>query len=89
MEENLEAKEPIEVIKDRRMNDSKKEETKLVMYNPQEVKIIDMKMPFLSMVFFMLKWALASIPAFIIFFTIMGLLGALIAPWYHPVVVTY
>lgn len=64
-------------------------ETKVVSYDPQEVKIIDIKMPFFSMVMFMIKWALASIPAIIIFFTIMGLLSALIAPWYHPIVVTY
>ncbi len=40
--------------------------------NPQpvmgQVKIIDFDMPFGSMVSFMIKWAIASIPAFIILF---------------------
>ena len=31
-----------------------------------EVTVIDIKMPFLSMVIFMIKWAIASIPAIII-----------------------
>ena len=30
------------------------------------VVIVDIKMPFMSMVVFMVKWVLASIPAFII-----------------------
>jgi hypothetical protein len=38
------------------------------------VRVIDVDMPFTSMVVFMVKWALASIPAFIILF---GLLFAL------------
>ncbi len=32
----------------------------------KEVVVTDIKMPFLSMVIFMIKWALASIPAIII-----------------------
>lgn len=32
----------------------------------QLVVVVDVKMPFWSMVFFMVKWALASIPAVII-----------------------
>lgn len=35
-----------------------------------QVKIIDFDMPFGSMVSFMVKWAIASIPAFIILFII-------------------
>lgn len=31
-----------------------------------EVTVVDIKMPFWSMVFFMVKWAIASIPAIII-----------------------
>lgn len=30
------------------------------------VTVVDIKMPFLSMVIFMVKWAIAAIPAFII-----------------------
>ncbi len=34
--------------------------------NTQEVIVTDIKMPFMSMVIFMVKWVIASIPAFII-----------------------
>lgn len=48
---------------------------------PTQVVVTDIKMPFESMVIFMVKWALASIPAFIIlyvmFLVIGGVLGAL------------
>ena len=40
----------------------------------QKVKVIDFNMEFGSMVWFMIKWALASIPAFIILFILMTLL---------------
>lgn len=43
----------------------------------QPVIVTDVRMPFISMVIFMVKWALASIPAMIImtiFFTIVGVL---------------
>lgn len=40
----------------------------------QEVRVVDIKMPFRSMVVFMIKWALAAIPAFII----LGLVYAVI-----------
>jgi len=47
--------------------------------NNQNVTVTDIKMPFGSMVEFMVKWAIASIPAFIILlvigFTIAGILG--------------
>jgi len=36
------------------------------MEHQREVIVTDVKMPFLSMVVFMIKWAIASIPAFII-----------------------
>lgn len=36
------------------------------MENRQEVVVIDIKMSFMSMVVFMIKWIIASIPAFII-----------------------
>ena len=44
----------------------------------QPVKIIDFDMPFGSMVSFMIKWALASIPAIMILFAI-GLVMSMIA----------
>ncbi len=40
--------------------------------NPDRVSIVDIKMPFWSMVVFMVKAAIASIPAFII----LSVLGA-------------
>lgn len=36
------------------------------MENRREIVVTDIKMPFLSMVVFMIKWAIASIPALII-----------------------
>ncbi|MHC1726404.1 MAG: hypothetical protein AB9866_10405 [Syntrophobacteraceae bacterium] len=46
-----------------------------------EVVVVDVKMPFWSMVVFMVKWAVASIPALIIltviFSVVIGLLGGL------------
>ncbi|QOP45442.1 hypothetical protein [Sulfurimonas paralvinellae] len=43
-----------------------------VVFTKNEVVITDIKMPFFSMVWFMVKWAIAAIPAFII----LTLLGA-------------
>ena len=37
----------------------------------KNVTIVDVKMPFMSMVIFMVKWVIAAIPAFII----LGLIG--------------
>jgi len=34
--------------------------------NDNNVVVVDIKMPFMSMVVFMVKWAIASIPAIII-----------------------
>ncbi len=42
-----------------------------------EVSLVDIKMPFSSMVIFMVKWAIASIPAIIILFFI----GALVSTY--------
>ncbi|MCG9613445.1 hypothetical protein L1D41_27900 [Vibrio harveyi] len=36
----------------------------------QEVTVVDIKMPFMSMVIFMVKFAIASIPAMIILYRI-------------------
>lgn len=46
------------------------------------IVITDIKMPFLSMVAFMVKWVLASIPAFII----LGLIGGVIAGFFTAMV---
>ena len=47
-----------------------------------EVTVTDIKMPFFSMVIFMVKWVIASIPAFIILFVLgtmlTGVLGGII-----------
>lgn len=43
--------------------------------NGNQVTIVDVKMPFLSMVVFMVKAAIAAIPAFII----LAVIGAIIA----------
>lgn len=49
--------------------------------NVQNVAVTDIRMPFLSMVVFMVKWAIAAIPALIILTVIgmftFGILGAL------------
>lgn len=44
--------------------------------NINEVSIVDIRMPFLSMVVFMVKAAIASIPAFIILSIIFGIISA-------------
>ncbi len=45
------------------------------MDNNANVRVIDVNMPFMSMVVFMIKWAIASIPAMLI----LGLAGAVLA----------
>ena len=49
--------------------------------NVQNVAVTDIRMPFLSMVVFMVKWAIAAIPALVILTVIgmftFGILGAL------------
>jgi hypothetical protein len=44
----------------------------------KEVVVTDIRMPFWSMVWFMVKWVIASIPAFIILATIFGLLAGFV-----------
>ena len=39
-----------------------------------QVTVVDVRMPFMSMVVFMVKWAIASIPALLILFVIAGIL---------------
>lgn len=45
--------------------------------NDNEVIVVDVKMRFWSMVFFMVKWAIASIPALIILAVLLSLMSAL------------
>lgn len=57
------------------------------------VTVTDIRMPFLSMVFFMVKWVIASIPAFFIliilgvlttaFYPFIALLPTLISTYFH------
>jgi len=44
----------------------------------QEVVVTDIRMPFWSMVTFMVKWAIAAIPAIIILFVIGLILAAVV-----------
>lgn len=46
-----------------------------IMENRREVVVTDIRMPFLSMVIFMIKWAFAAIPAFIIVWIIFAALS--------------
>ena len=41
--------------------------------------ITDIKMPFMSMVVFMIKWTIASIPAMIILFVLFMIFGGVIS----------
>lgn len=49
----------------------------------QEVTVVDIKMPFMSMVVFMVKFAIASIPAFIILSIIFTVLMTLFGGMFH------
>ena len=44
----------------------------------QTVKVSDFNMPFVSMVVFMVKWAIASIPAILILMVLFAIFGGLI-----------
>ena len=46
------------------------------------VVVTDFQMPFASMVGFMVKWAIAAIPAVIILFVIFAILGALLGGFF-------
>ena len=68
-------------LNDKKNTNENKETVTVEMRGTQTVKISDIDMPFLSMVVFMVKWAIASIPALLIlmvlFFIFGGLLGIL------------
>jgi len=49
------------------------------MENQTEVAIVDVRMPFMSMVTFMVKAAIAAIPAVIILAILFAMLGAMFA----------
>jgi len=48
------------------------------------VTVTDIRMPFLSMVFFMVKWVIASVPAFFILI-ILGMFTAALYPFFTPI----
>lgn len=48
-----------------------------------EVVVVDIKIPFLSMVVLMVKWVLAAIPAIIILAVIASILGAVLGGTLH------
>ncbi len=54
-------------------------------YSKPRVVVTDIQMPFWSMVIFMVKWAIAAIPAAIILFLLvampMGIIFALVVAW--------
>lgn len=52
------------------------------MNNRSEVVVVDVRMPFGSMVVFMVKWTLASIPALIILAVVGAVLAALLAGFF-------
>ena len=56
---------------------SKIEETSLQEIKDKSVYVKDLDIPIKSMVIFMVKWAIASIPAFIILFIIFGIFFAI------------
>jgi len=45
--------------------------------NSNNVVVVDIKMPFMSMVVFMVKWAIASIPAIIILMVLVVIFGGI------------
>ncbi|EPZ8237705.1 hypothetical protein ACXWGB_001476 [Vibrio fluvialis] len=49
----------------------------------QEVTVVDIKMPFMSMVIFVVKFAIASIPAMIILGAIFSIFGLLFGGMFH------
>jgi len=50
------------------------------------VHITDVQMPFASMVGFMVKWAIAAIPAFLILFVLFMVLGGVLGGLFHSMI---
>jgi len=57
-------------VQDRLGKPSLPQTVKVVTHSPTEVVVTDVHMSFVSMVSFMVKWALASIPALLIVFLV-------------------
>ncbi len=53
------------------------------MDSEREVVVVDIKIPFWSMVVLLVKWAFAAIPAVIIVFALVGALSALLGGVFH------
>ena len=51
---------------------------------PSTVRVVDVNMPFLSMVAFMVKWVLASIPALVILTFLAVLLAGVFGDMVRP-----
>lgn len=51
--------------------------------NDNQVVVTDIKMPFMSMVVFMVKWAIAAIPAMIILAVIAAVLFGVLSGMMH------
>ena len=49
----------------------------------QEVIVVDVKIPFTSMVVLLVKWAIAAIPAVIILVVLAGIISALFGGVFH------
>jgi len=63
---------------DARQRYAKKQMIKRYGRPVQEMVVVDINMPFWSMVTFMLKWAIASIPAALLFFLFLVGVGAIL-----------
>jgi len=61
------------------MSEIEKETVRVI----EPVKIVDVRMPFWSMVVFMIKWAIASIPAFFVLALIFSFLSFFVAGFMH------
>jgi hypothetical protein len=51
----------------------------------QKVVVTNIRMPFWSMVIFMVKWAFASIPALIILFFVLGLIMTIMMTFFGAI----
>jgi len=49
----------------------------------QEVVVVDVSIPFTSMVALMVKWAIAAVPAVLILFLLIGMLSMLFGGIFH------
>jgi hypothetical protein len=49
----------------------------------REVVVVDVKIPFWSMVVLLVKWAIAAIPAFVILFALSVLISAIFGGIFH------